>query len=412
MWTSFVFEGILVTLIGCFGIVGNCLLISKFIKLKIKVNFHRLMIALAIYDTIYISLCILVFSVPQISEGYKIHGYHFHVAPKAVPLIQVVLTGSVYCTLSISLERYLTVCYPFYVAGKRWSSKRYIVPIVLFSLLYNLTRFLELQTSCNSFQTISQSPNETNFKGNISGVVKENKTQTISYTDNKVCNYLNAPVNDTNFETNANINWTINAMKYNCTVEFNLLRKNKYYYSIYIIGLNFVFNGLIPFTLIIVLNFLLYRKLKLIIKTSSFKSRASSIITSIVEPKSRESFQNQSINESKRRKNKRQRTIKLNEIMLAKVSLVIVTVFIICHSIKWIPNIYELVQRFTTEEENLRWPFWIDTITKISHFLAVLNSSTNFYIYWITHNGVPSNIFCAISRRQRSTDLEMRRISI
>jgi hypothetical protein len=31
-------------------------------------------------------------------------------------------------------------------------------------------------------------------------------------------------------------------------------------------------------------------------------------------------------------------------IMLAKVSLVIVFVFIVCHSIKWIPNIYELIQ--------------------------------------------------------------------
>jgi hypothetical protein len=31
-------------------------------------------------------------------------------------------------------------------------------------------------------------------------------------------------------------------------------------------------------------------------------------------------------------------------IILSKVSLAIVFVFIVCHSIKWIPNIYELLQ--------------------------------------------------------------------
>lgn len=163
MWTPFIFECVLVMIAGSFGIVGNCLLIFKFIKFKIKVNFHWLMLALAIYDTIYISLCILLFAIPEIFEDYKIHGYYFYIAPKAVPLIQVVLTGSVYCTFSISLERYLTVCYPFYLSRKKWSSKRYIVPIVLFSLLYNVTRFLELQTTCNGFQAMPPKQNDTHL---------------------------------------------------------------------------------------------------------------------------------------------------------------------------------------------------------------------------------------------------------
>jgi hypothetical protein len=32
------------------------------------------------------------------------------------------------------------------------------------------------------------------------------------------------------------------------------------------------------------------------------------------------------------------------DVALAKISLVIVFVFIVCHSLKWIPNIYELIQ--------------------------------------------------------------------
>ena len=41
------------------------------------------------------------------------------------------------------------------------------------------------------------------------------------------------------------------------------LRANPLYYSVYIIGLNFIFNGLLPFTLIISLNVLLYKQLKI-----------------------------------------------------------------------------------------------------------------------------------------------------
>ena len=80
--------------------------------------------------------------------------------------------------------------------------------------------------------------------------------------------------------------------------------------------------------------------------------------------------------------------------MLAKVSIVIVFVFIVCHSIKWIPNIYELIQRMETkmeevkqqeDENDVKWPLWIESVTQISHFLTVLNSSVNFYIYFGTH---------------------------
>ena len=39
---------------------------------------------------------------------------------------------------------------------------------------------------------------------------------------------------------------------FGCNIELTNLRKNQYYYSFYIIGLNFVFNGLIPFLLIII----------------------------------------------------------------------------------------------------------------------------------------------------------------
>ena len=57
------------------------------------------------------------------------------------------MTGSIYSTLAITVERYLTVCHPFYTVSHRWTAKHYVAPIVAFSFLYNLPKFFELYTS-------------------------------------------------------------------------------------------------------------------------------------------------------------------------------------------------------------------------------------------------------------------------
>ena len=163
------------------------------------------------------------------------------------------------------------------------------------------------------------------------------------------------------------------------------MRRNPYYYSVYIIGLNFVINAIVPFVSIVILNILLYRQLKLIVKSRSFQSATPAIsplqsIKSDIEKTPR--FSTTSI-----------RRLSLSEVMLAKFSLFIILVLIICHSIKWIPNVYELVERIQGADENVNWPLWIQSVSQISHFLTVLNSSVNFYVYLMTHYGL-SCVIC------------------
>ena len=74
---------------------------------------------------------------------------------------------------------------------------------------------------------------------------------------------------------------------------------------------------------------------------------------------------------------------KRNEIALAKVSLTIVLIFILCHSIKWIPNIYEVVRLSFKDKRD--WPPWIESLTHIAHFAMSVNSSVNFYVYCFKH---------------------------
>ena len=128
---QFVLEILLIIIFGVCGLVGNIILIVMFTRLKNnQLKFHQIMILLAIFDTICIVLCILLFALPGLSKGDLTRKCLFYAAPIAIPITQIAITGSVFCRMAISVERYLTVCRPFYVASNNWSAKRYIIPIL------------------------------------------------------------------------------------------------------------------------------------------------------------------------------------------------------------------------------------------------------------------------------------------
>ena len=88
-------------------------------------------------------------------------------------------------------------CHPFYVISHKWSAKRYVNPTIIFSILYNLPKFFELKTG-------------------------------------KVYNAIS------------------NSTEY--ILEGTNLRLNYEYFFFYTIWMNFVLMGLVPFTMITILN--------------------------------------------------------------------------------------------------------------------------------------------------------------
>ena len=200
----------------------------------------------------------------------------------------------------------------------KWSSKRYIVPIVIFSLLYNAPKFFELRTE----------------------VSHDAENGTITYD-----------------------------------IQPRAFRVNTVYFKVYCIWMNFIFMGLIPFVLLIVLNSLTLR----------------SLVTHYTADVGGSINHNNGNNSSS---SGSAATTKKNEIALAKVSLTIVFIFILCHSVKWIPNLYELSRLVSDDDDAKRaWPPWVESVTHISHFLMTLNSSVNFYVYCAKHRGVVSRLF-------------------
>ena len=82
-------------------------------------------------------------------------------------------------------------------------------------------------------------------------------------------------------------------------------------------------------------------------------------------------------------------------------------VFITCHSVKWIPNVWEIRQA-GLEQKELDWPVWVEYVTYTSHFLTTLNGSTNIFIYFIKHKAeLLASCICPVFGHRERTQSEL-----
>ena len=90
------------------------LILDSIFRQTVQKNFHALMLSLSAFDLLYIIGSILVFSIKELSEAYILSGVYYYLLPWMLPLIQIGMTGSIYFTMAITVERYVCVCHPFY----------------------------------------------------------------------------------------------------------------------------------------------------------------------------------------------------------------------------------------------------------------------------------------------------------
>merc|ERR1719507_1027428 len=99
---------------------------------------------LAVFDSIFITTASITFSLPLLSNYWQAW-VHPHLFPWLLPFIQISLNGSIWSTVSVTIERYISVVHPRHWV-RSFSSAIYIIPVVIFSVIWNLPRFAELDT--------------------------------------------------------------------------------------------------------------------------------------------------------------------------------------------------------------------------------------------------------------------------
>ena len=79
--------------------------------LDLKPIFKTLISTLMISDCFCIFFSSLIFSGPCISHNYSIYIFP-HLIPFILPMAQISLTNSVYTTVAVAAERFMSICQP------------------------------------------------------------------------------------------------------------------------------------------------------------------------------------------------------------------------------------------------------------------------------------------------------------
>lgn len=147
----FVTYGILLNSIGVFGIFGNIISMIILSRPQMKSSINYLLIGLARCDTVLIITSMLLFGLPSIYSGTGyLFVYYYRIYPLIAPIIypigMISQTISVYLTLTVTLERFVAVCHPLRARSLCTCGRArfYVVLIIVFSILYNITRFWEV----------------------------------------------------------------------------------------------------------------------------------------------------------------------------------------------------------------------------------------------------------------------------
>ena len=116
---------------------------------------------LCTYHLVYIITTLLIIALPLLVPSINSWAIFTKCVPYLLTIAHIAMTGiytmlaiiatasailgSIYTTVCIGIERYITVCHPYYKLAHNWGAKRYIIPIAMLALFYNSAKLRELE---------------------------------------------------------------------------------------------------------------------------------------------------------------------------------------------------------------------------------------------------------------------------
>jgi len=355
-------------IVSIFGILSNVSSVIYFVNLRKQNAFHRLLVMLAVVDTFHLISSALTFSIANVSKRYYEHDW-FYIVPISLPIAQTTMTASVYLTISLTVERYFSVVKPFFRMRNDFlkSSVALATPGFIFSILFTLPNYFMLKTFLIEdpvLETIDinepylkdlnwQELNMTDIATNVS------TSQGLIQLVVKNVNEKNVPFKITGYSRNPKL-------------EFAEFRSNETYIKVYVMWLHLLFSIIIPFSVLLPMNSAIYRKLVTLPRPSIRRSEEG--------------------------------RLRRREMRLARISVLIVIMFIICHSLKIVPSLLEILGYP---------PELIPGVLPVSHLLLTINCSVNFLIYYLASGRaisrlIPINSLRTIRRKAPTDRLSLR----
>ena len=147
---DFAIEAVAMGVLCLFGFVGNILSTICLRKDKSKTATPFLLISLEIADTLFLIAVLFIRVLPTIVQYTRwpaLLPIFPYLGKYVFPLALVCEMGTIYLTLLVTLNRYVSVCLP-YQANDVCSPKNariHVVLVWIFSFLYNIPRFFEYE---------------------------------------------------------------------------------------------------------------------------------------------------------------------------------------------------------------------------------------------------------------------------
>jgi len=336
---AFVFEGVLLLPVSFAGVAVNifniCFLVKERSKLEFAPSFVQLLVVLSIFDLLVLIVEIGIFGFPAISTWYTTNVY-FSILPTWIGLVNIGRVGSVGATVSITIERYLSICH----SHKTCVGKPLLLIIPsMFAVFYNIPKFFEL-LACDR-------------------IPQTQKNVIVNYTSSS--SSYHHGVDNITFDNNSIV--IDNATVYmECTPEglrATPMRSNRWYIIFYSVLSKLLLVEIIPWVAVIVFNYLIWKKIR------EFQARRERLLAN--------SKSQQNSNQGKAGQQTR-------------ILWGMVLVFIFCQSFTIVADIYELFCTIfpsagatTFCQSNIHIENFID----VAHFMIAVNSSVNFIFYMV-----------------------------
>jgi len=330
---KYICDGILVSIIGMIGFLGNLTSLIVLSRPKLRDSFHQMLFALACFDIVYIVVGGFNYTFRGFNAGSDIFTIAF---PYLIyPLTNISMCGTIFMTVAISIERFLGICFPLYLPPHNRKAWYYVLPVVLITFLLNIPKFLEGEVKWRDDSMAIQQIHEAEKNHSLE---------------------INEPLK----------NWTGEIPQWEPGYQPTNLRKNSDYIKYYIMWGRMFTTALIPVILLLFFN----AKIIFDVYVSNVKVQRFG---------------------SKRRF--------LKELNFFFIMLVIVIVFILCHTPRIVVDTWEFSHLKYIKQcpEELNRPFlpsiWIECLTHVSHVLSIFNSSVNFIIYCFIGHGFRREFF-------------------